>query len=130
MSLESGTFSGMEPRCARAGSDCSKTSNPAIVARPEVGGMKLAKIRIVVVLPAPFGPSNPMISPRLTSKFKSRMAGCPAYRFVRFSTLIISQYFHETTEPRLRCRFFLTRRHAQSGELPGLSAGPDYANGE
>jgi len=32
-------------------------------ARPEVGGMKLAKIRIVVVLPAPFGPRKPMISP-------------------------------------------------------------------
>jgi hypothetical protein len=36
------------------------------------GGMKLAKMRIVVVLPAPLGPRNPMISPRLTSKFKSR----------------------------------------------------------
>src|SRR5678815_4723750 len=92
--------------------------------------MKLAKMRIVVVLPAPLGPRNPMISPRLTSKFKSRIAGWPAYRFVRFSTLIISQYFHETTEPRLRCRFFLTRRHAQSGELPALSARTDYANGE
>src|SRR4029077_3452664 len=92
--------------------------------------MKLAKIRMVVVLPAPLGPRNPMISPRLTSKFKSRIAGWPAERFVRFSTLIISQYFHETTEPRLRCRFFLTRCHAQSGELPGLSAGADYANRE
>src|SRR5436190_24272494 len=35
-------------------------------------------------------------------------------------------------QPNLDCVavFFLTRRHAQSGELTGLSAGPDYANGE
>jgi len=38
---------------------------------PEVGGINPARIRIVVVLPAPFGPRNPMISPRETSKFKS-----------------------------------------------------------
>ena len=53
-------------------------SNPAMVARPEVGGMKLAKIRIVVVLPAPFGPRKPMISPLPTSKFKSLIAVWPA----------------------------------------------------
>jgi hypothetical protein len=45
-----------------------------MLARPEVGGMKPARMRMVVVLPAPFGPRNPMISPWLTSKFKSWMA--------------------------------------------------------
>jgi hypothetical protein len=33
---------------------------------PLVAGMKHDKIRIVVLLPAPFGPSSPTISPRAT----------------------------------------------------------------
>src|SRR6266480_2842671 len=34
-------------------------------------------------------------------------------------------------QPKLDCvALFLTRRHAQSGELPGLSPGTDYANCE
>src|SRR3954471_4406077 len=67
-------------------------------ARPAVGGMKLARILIVVVLPAPFGPRKPTISPFSTSKLRSLIAVCPAYRFVRFSTLIICELFHETIE--------------------------------
>src|SRR5713226_3354386 len=76
-----------------------------MVARPEVAGIKLARIRIVVVLPAPFGPRNPMISPLPTSKFKSLIAVWPAYRLVRFSTLIIAKL--RQSNGRLRCQIFL-----------------------
>ena len=47
---------------------CSITSKPSTLAEPEVGGMRPISIRIVVVLPAPFGPRKPKISPRSTVK--------------------------------------------------------------
>jgi len=52
--------------------------NPATDARPEVGGMKLERIRMVVLLPAPLGPRKPIISPFPTSKFRLSIAVCPA----------------------------------------------------
>src|SRR5437762_11221912 len=68
---------------------CSCTSNPAMVALPEVGGRKHVSTRIVVVLPAPLGPRKPTICPFSTSKEMSFTATVRAYRFVRPSTLII-----------------------------------------
>src|SRR5580700_6260352 len=50
--------------------------------------MKLERIRIVVLLPAPLGPRNPTISPLPTSKDMLLIAVSPAYFLVRFSTLI------------------------------------------
>src|ERR1700730_14927511 len=44
---------------------------------------------MVVVLPAPFGPKNPTISPFPTSKLIWSMPVTPAYFFVSCSTLII-----------------------------------------
>ncbi len=41
------------------------TSNPAMVARPEVGGSRVLSILMRVLLPAPLGPINPRISPGL-----------------------------------------------------------------
>ena len=49
-------------------------SNPAIVARPEVGRNKPSNSRIVVVFPEPFGPSSPKTSPRRISSDKSSSA--------------------------------------------------------
>ena len=37
-------------------SGCSRTSKPATVALPAVGGRKQVSMRMVVVLPAPLGP--------------------------------------------------------------------------
>src|SRR5271157_6234325 len=68
---------------------CSSTSNPATLAVPEVGGRKHVRTRIVVVLPAPFGPRKPTICPFSTSKEMLSTATVRAYRFVRPSTLII-----------------------------------------
>src|SRR5687768_15523659 len=46
---------------------------------------------MVVLLPAPLGPRKPTISPFATSKFRSLIAVTPAYRLVRFSTLIMGK---------------------------------------
>src|ERR1039458_10458446 len=46
----------------------SRTSNPATVAVPAVGGRKQVRTRMVVVLPAPLGPRKPTIWPFSTSK--------------------------------------------------------------
>jgi hypothetical protein len=54
-----------------------------------VAGKKLDKIRIVVLLPAPFGPKKPTISPFATSKLRLLIAVTPAYFFVSRSTLIM-----------------------------------------
>ena len=47
-------------------------------------------MRIVVVLPAPLGPSNPTTSPRPIAKLTPSTAATPAYRFVSRSTRIIA----------------------------------------
>ncbi len=70
-----GTVSGRYPTRRRTSRDCSMTSNPATRAIPLVGGMYPARMRIVVVLPAPFGPRNPTISPGRALKLRSWMAG-------------------------------------------------------
>ena len=46
-----------------AATACVSMSEPQTSTRPAVGGKKPATIRIVVVLPAPFGPRNPSTSP-------------------------------------------------------------------
>ena len=46
--------------------------------QPEVAGMKQERMRMVVLLPAPFGPSRPTISPRPTVKETSATAVFPA----------------------------------------------------
>ena len=45
-----------------------RTSTPAIVKVPAEAGKSPQSMRNVVVLPAPFGPSRPKISPRLTTE--------------------------------------------------------------
>src|SRR5215469_1960799 len=84
-----GTFSGRYPRWARAFRDSLNTSWFAMEANPDVAGKKLDNIRIVVLLPAPFGPKKPTISPFATSKLRLLIAVTPAYFFVSRSTLIM-----------------------------------------
>ena len=52
----------------------STTSCPSTRAVPEVGSSSVMSILIVVVLPAPFGPSSPNSSPRSTVKSTPRTA--------------------------------------------------------
>src|SRR5262245_58174850 len=55
--------------------------------RPELGGMIPAIARIVVVLPAPLGPTRPRMSPGERWKDRSRTASVWAYDLVSFSTV-------------------------------------------
>ncbi len=52
----------------RRGARSWRTSTPATFKVPPEGGKSPQSMRNVVVLPAPFGPSRPKISPRLTTK--------------------------------------------------------------
>ena len=47
---------------------------PATKALPEVGMTRVVNIPAVVVLPAPFGPSRPKISPFPIARFSSSTA--------------------------------------------------------
>ena len=58
--------------------DCRTTSKPATDARPDVGVSAVESMRSVVVLPAPFNPSRPKISPRRQSKSTSSTARVPS----------------------------------------------------
>src|SRR5450759_293047 len=51
---------------SRIRSGCVSRLQPATVALPPLGGSSVASMRSVVVLPAPFGPRNPKISPECT----------------------------------------------------------------
>jgi len=58
---------------------------PATRASPEVGGNRVVSILMVVVLPAPFEPSRPKISPALTERVSSFTAVNDPNRRVRCS---------------------------------------------
>src|ERR1035437_3476726 len=63
-----------------------RTSNPATVPVPPVGAKIPVSMRIVVDLPAPFGPRKPKISPFPTSKLTRFTAMKLPKRFSRFFT--------------------------------------------
>src|ERR1017187_1142871 len=65
--------------------------NPPTVTLPSVGGMKPVIMRIVVDLPAPFGPRKPSTSPRSTENETPSTARLAPKTFTKFSTLIISR---------------------------------------
>jgi hypothetical protein len=50
-----------------------RESSPNTLSRPLVGRIRSRTRRIVVVLPAPFGPRNPNTSPAATEKLTSTM---------------------------------------------------------
>src|SRR5499427_4287542 len=68
------------------GSSC--TSSPHTDTPPEVGGMKPVIMRMVVDLPAPFGPRKPSTTPLATSKETPSTASFGPKDLLRFSTLI------------------------------------------
>src|SRR5690606_12568678 len=66
--------SGSTPRARRAASGSLATSLPSTRTRPPSGRISVYSIRSVVVLPAPLGPSRPVISPSRASKPTSSTA--------------------------------------------------------
>src|SRR3954451_8993545 len=88
-------FADMKPMCCRTCAAWLTTSYPARVAVPPVGRSTVQRMRMVVVLPAPLGPSSPKISPGLASKLTPSTAWTRPRRrsrndFLRFSTTIMS----------------------------------------
>ena len=71
----------------------SLTSNPLTVAVPLVEGRSVASIESVVVLPAPFGPNNPNISPSLILRLRLFTAVNLSNFFVKFFISIIFSYY-------------------------------------
>src|SRR5579859_7515723 len=68
----------------------SWTGMPPMVASPASAELSVARIRMVVVLPAPLGPTKPKISPFGTSKETSSSATRWPYSLCSPSTAIIS----------------------------------------
>src|SRR5580704_2105737 len=63
---------------------CAITSTPPTQARPAVGTTIVVNMPTVVVLPAPFGPRSPKISPRFNDRLRLSTAfRPPGYTFVR-----------------------------------------------
>src|SRR5260370_28241106 len=65
-------------------------SNPATRALPDVGGKSVVSILMVVLLPAPFGPSRPKTSPCSTSKLTLLTAVYSPKRRTRLRTSMIA----------------------------------------
>ena len=55
-------------------SSCAGMGMPSSSIAPEVGGMSPISMRMVVDLPAPFGPRNPKKQPRGTLRFRPSTA--------------------------------------------------------
>src|SRR5438552_9400963 len=81
--------SGMKPREAFAASGAWARSWPLMVIRPLEGLSRPAMMRMVVVLPAPFGPRNPWISPGSTERLTPSTAVKEPYVLTRASTAIM-----------------------------------------
>src|SRR5689334_22148360 len=117
-------------------------SCPSTWATPPLGCRKPRSSRIVVDLPAPFGPRNPKISPASTVRSRSASAGasCRPYCFVspRVSMTAIEGTLPRRSPPAHRdtrqasvaadCAFDITHggpavpKHVPN--LPGIEAGP------
>src|SRR5689334_4222122 len=82
--------SGMKPREALAASGACARSWPLMVIRPLVGLSRPAMMRMVVVLPAPFGPRKPWISPGATERLTPSTAVKDPYLLTRVSTAIMA----------------------------------------
>src|SRR5438067_5840232 len=78
----------------------SSTSKPPTVILPAVGGMKPVIMRIVVDLPAPFGPRKPSTSPRSTVNEMSSTARFGPKAFTRFWILIICSDYNAGRDSR------------------------------
>ena len=70
---------GITAKVLRARTGSETTSTPATDAEPPVGRTRVVSTPIVVVFPAPFGPSSPNTSPGATSKLTPSTAFTGAF---------------------------------------------------
>src|SRR4051812_11663836 len=76
---------------SRPGLGRSANRTPSMVALPDVGAVRPTMMRIVVDLPAPFGPRKPVTRPGRAVKETLSTAVKPAYLRVSDSTVIMGQ---------------------------------------
>src|SRR4051812_15227545 len=82
---------------SRPGLGRSEKSRPETRAVPDVGGVKPTMTRMVVDLPAPLGPRNPVTRPASAVKVTSSTAVKAPYLLVRESTVIMGRASLPTT---------------------------------
>src|SRR5207245_6258249 len=110
MSVYAGAFSGRYPISRRASIGCSTISQPPTLTLPSVGGMNPVIIRMVVDLPAPFGPRKPRTSPRSIENEIPSTARLVPKALAKLLTFIIvsASFLHEANSPdtqfRLNCK--------------------------
>ena len=75
-------------------------STPSIFTNPEVGSDRPARMRIVVVFPAPFGPRKPKISPGATVRLSRSTAVKSPYFFVSSRISIMAAAAVDVIIPR------------------------------
>src|SRR4051794_25308588 len=75
---------------------------PVTVASPEVGGVRPTRIRIVVDLPAPFGPRKPVTRPGSARKEMSSTARKPRYCLESAVTSIMGRAWLCEAPPHIR----------------------------
>src|SRR6516162_3397811 len=93
---------------------------PHTDASPQVGFRSVARMRMVVVLPAPLGPMNPYTSPRSSLIVRRFSAYRSPYIFVRSRVSIIG--YTSSVEPRPDSSFRETMNQgaAQQGYFTGM----------
>ncbi len=74
------------PSAMRAWAGSPSIARPASAILPEVGRWLPARRSNIVVLPAPFGPTRPTISPARTAKDRPSTAASPPKRFTTAAT--------------------------------------------
>src|SRR5450759_1346593 len=96
---------------------------PKTLALPEVGRMRSSSVRIVVVLPAPFGPRKPNTSPCPTARSTSMIPRCFPYDFVSRSVSITFTTNTLDCEPRQTLRPGAAPRPSPSSRSGGPGCG-------
>src|SRR5512140_1494151 len=101
----------MQPTRRIAASKSLRSSCPSMTTWPLVGLTRPTSIRIVVVLPAPFGPRNPNTSPRWRANDTSETTSRSPYLFASLSA-------ERTTSEALTRRQLYAMRQARRHRQP------------
>src|SRR4051794_17328840 len=98
---------------------------PQTLASPQLGLSRVARMRMVVVLPAPFGPMNPYTSPWSSLSVSRSSANSSPYFFVRSRHSIMG---HSLASGR-REPAVVWLRHAPRFWRSGGRGSTDYTDG-
>src|ERR1700730_5123916 len=106
------------PPTSRSGKARSRYALPLILTDPASGASRPMIIRIVVDLPDPFGPRNPVTWPGLTSNERSSTATVSWYRFVTpLTSITVSSPAFRVGTGRLHSPAVVSCVHADSWDV-------------